>query len=134
MNNHVISSMLSSIIDQQSHYFELFEKEQHLRERERQTQMEHDQAMLCMFAQVIGASTHTAPGRTRFSAPIYATEQSSTLHTLSRDHQSSPGFPVCNQEVLLKCHSHQFYMRSTNSTERCLVHWIAVVHAVHVSF
>lgn len=53
--------MLSSIIDQQSHYFELFEKEQHLRERERQTQMEHDQAMLCMFAQVIGASTHTAP-------------------------------------------------------------------------
>ncbi len=113
-----VTAMLSSIIDQQRHYFELFaaeEEERHrrevelererfrlqmeLEERRRQTQMEHDQAMLHIFAQVISASTHTAPSQTPFSAPIYATEQSTTLHTLTRDHQSSQGFPVYNQEV-----------------------------------
>ncbi|XP_073730824.1 uncharacterized protein [Misgurnus anguillicaudatus] len=112
-----VTSMLSSMIDQQKQYFELFatgEEERHRRElelererfrlqieledRRRQTQMEHDQAMLRMMAQVISASTHTAPSQTPFPAPIYTPEHSTTLHQLTPAHHSNQGFAVYNQE------------------------------------
>ncbi|GAA6106488.1 uncharacterized [Tachysurus ichikawai] len=94
-----VTFMLSSMIDQQKQYFELFatgEEERYRRElelererfrlqieledRRRQTQMEHDQAMLPMIAQVISASTHNAPTVVKHLSLLQSTHQNIQPH------------------------------------------------------